>query len=147
MPAEGHLQFRPETPAVDYRAVGWAGGAALLLLFGTIGAFYAIYDRAVPVKTIPQPETFPQPRVVTSAVEIAARRQLSETQIDRLSTWQWADPQHTLVQIPIDRAMQMLVAKGAKAYDPLLPPQPTLSSPAAAAQNATTPNPSEKQRQ
>lgn len=139
MPAEQHIGYVPELPAVELRAVTWAAVAALVLLAGSIGGFYAIYDHAVPVKTVEPPRPFPQPRVVTSDAEIAERRNLAAMQTQRLNEWAWANPQHTLVQIPIDRAMQLLVQKGNDAWAPLLLPQPALSSPTAGAENAITP--------
>jgi hypothetical protein len=63
---------------------------------------------------------------------------LREEQTKRLQAWGWADDRHTLVQIPIERAMKLLVAKGKDAYAPLISAQPALSSPTAAAQNAVT---------
>jgi hypothetical protein len=140
MSAEEHIHYAPESSAVDNPAVLWSGFGALILLAGTIGGFYLIYDYALPIKTVPLPEQFAQPRVVTSQDEIAERQRLSAEQSRRLKAWGWADPAHTLVQIPIDRAMALLVQKGSDAYAPLLTPQPALSSPTAGALNAITPS-------
>jgi hypothetical protein len=139
MPVEEHIQYLPEPPGVDSRVILWCALAALLLLAAAIGVFYAVYDYGVPVKTVPLPEKFPQPRVVTSQADRAELQRLRAEQSRRLETWGWADPNHTLIQIPIERAMQVLQQKGGNAYAPLLPPQPALASPTAAAQNATTP--------
>jgi hypothetical protein len=121
MPHEGHLRYVPEPAAVATRGVAWAAGGALLLLAGAIVVFTAIYQHAVPVRTMPAPQAFPQPRVDTADAETL--RQLHTAQAKQLETWRWADDRHTLVQIPIERAMQLLAQKGAAAYDPLLPPQ------------------------
>lgn len=144
MPVEENIQYAPESPAVELRYVVSAAIGGLVLLFGAIAIFYAIYQHAVPITAMPLPENFPQPRVVTSEAEIAQRQKLAAEQNQRLKAWRWANDQHTLVQIPIDRAMRLLVQKGAGAYAPLLPPQPALSSPSAGAQNATTPPPGQK---
>ena len=138
MPAEEHIQYAPEPPAVATNIVVWCAIGALVLLAGTIAGFTAVYDHAVPVKTVPRPEKFPQPRVVTSADDAAQLRRLRGEQSDRLETWGWANDQHTLVRIPIGRAMTILVQKGADAYAPLLP-RSVLKAPSAAAQNAITP--------
>jgi hypothetical protein len=153
MPAEEHIQYVPEPPAVATSVVVWCGIGALVLLASAIGGFTAIYDHAVPVKTIPRPEKFPQPRVVTSADDAAQLHRLRREQQKSLETWGWANDQHTLVRIPIARAMTILANKGSDAYGPLLPPS-ALKSPSAAAQNAITPftpassgNPAPEQKQ
>lgn len=142
MPAEEHIQYVPESPGVDTAVVLWCGLAVLLLLAGAIGGLYAVYDHNVPNKSVPAPAQFPQPRVVPSEADQAELHRLRDEQSKRLQTWRWADDRHTLLQIPIDRAMKLLVQKGKDAYAPLVPAQPALSAPDAAAQNAvTTPPP------
>ncbi|HEX4040861.1 MAG TPA: hypothetical protein VHY10_04115 [Xanthobacteraceae bacterium] len=138
MPADEHIQYVPESPGVDTAIVLWCGLAVLLLLAGAIGGLYAVYDYNVPIKSVPALAQFPQPRVVTSEDDQAELHRLRDEQSKRLQTWRWADDRHTLVQIPIDRAMKLLVQKGKNAYAPLVAPQPALSSPTAAAQNAMT---------
>jgi hypothetical protein len=140
MSAEEHIQYIPESAAVDLRIVSWAAVAALVLLGGSIAGFYGIYQRAVSVKSEPPLQQFAQPRVVTSDVEVAERKRLADAQTQRLETWGWANGQHSLVQIPIDRAMQLLVQKGKDAWAPLLPPEPALASPTAGAERAMSPD-------
>lgn len=104
-----------------------------------IGFLYEIYQHSVPIKDLPSPQTFAEPRVTTSQAEVSERDRLASEQRRRLDTWRWANAEHTLVQIPIDRAMQLLAQRGNDAWAPLLPsPTPALSSPTAGAQNATT---------
>ncbi len=140
MPAEEHIRYVPESANVETRVVLWAAIGTLLLLFGAIGGLYAVYDYGVPVRTVPLPKEFPQPRVVTDEADIAELHRLAAAQSQRLNTWRWANDQRTLVQIPIDRAMQLLVQKAGDAYAPLLPPQDWATSPTAGAQNAITPS-------
>lgn len=139
MPAEEHLRYVPESSAVDLRGVAWPALAVLILLGLAIGGLYAVYDFATPVKTPPPSETFPTPRLATHQNEIAETRRLAAEQNQRLNTWRWANDQHTLVQVPIDRAMKLLLDKGSDAWSPLLPPEHALSSPTAGAQRAVTP--------
>lgn len=140
MPVEEHLSYPPEPPAVDLRTVTWPALAVLVLLALAIGGLYAVYEFELPVKTPPQPQTFAQPRVATHESEIAALRELAGEQKQRLQSWRWANDQHTLVEVPIDRAMQLLAQKGGDAWAPLLPQQPALASPTAGAQRAITPD-------
>ena len=137
MPAEEHIQYVPESSAIDLRTAGWGAFAAFVLLAGSVAFLYAVYQRGVPVKTVPAPQEFAQPRVTTSDAEIAERKRLADAQNRRLRSWRWANDQHSLVQVPIDRAMQLLLQKGQDAWAPLLPPQPALTSPNAAAEQAT----------
>jgi hypothetical protein len=139
MPAEEHLHYIPESPAVDLRGVIWPAIGAVALLAFAIGGLYAIYDYTLPVKTVPPPQEFPQPRVATVETDSAQLRRLADEQNTRLKTWRWTNDQHTLVQIPIDRAMQLLAQKGDRAWSPLLPSEPALSSPTAGAERAVTP--------
>ncbi|MGA8497997.1 MAG: hypothetical protein WB764_21100 [Xanthobacteraceae bacterium] len=121
MSAEEHIHYIPESPAVDSKAVLLCALGALILLAGTIAGFHEVYRRGVPVKDVPAPQAFPQPRVVTSQAEFEERQRLTAAQQKRLETWRWANDQHTVVQIPIERAMEILTQMGAAAYDPLLP--------------------------
>jgi hypothetical protein len=122
MSAEEHIHYVPESPAVDSKAVLLCALGTLILLAGAIAGFHEVYQRGVPVKDVPAPQIFPQPRVVTSQAEVEERRRLIAAQQQRLETWRWANDQHTLMQIPVERSMQLLVQEGAAAYDPLLPP-------------------------
>ena len=130
-----HLQYVPESPSVSRAFVGWSALSALLLLGISIGVLYGIYRSAAPSTPLPAPETFPQPRV--DARESQELHRILDAQNKKLESWSWVDAQHTLVQIPIERAMQLLTKKGNDAYAPLLPPQPALSSPTAAAERTT----------
>ncbi len=110
-----------------------------MLVAVAIGTLHVVYQLSVPVKTVPTPQEFPQPRIDTSQGERAARERLTAAQQERLETWRWADDRHTLVQIPIERAMALLAQKGGDAYAPLIAAQPALSSPTSGAQRAMTP--------
>jgi hypothetical protein len=134
MPSEEHVHHEPESSAVSITFVGWSALGAVLLLALSIGIFATIYNVVVPIKTVPAPETFAEPRVDTHDVQ--ELQQIQSSQAKKLESWSWADDHHTLMQVPIERAMQMLAAKGGDAWAPLLPPQPALSAPTSAAQRA-----------
>ena len=111
-----------------------APSARSLLLAGAIGGLYAVYDYARPgQRRCRCRKAFPQPRVVTHAADIAELHgAFAAAEASGSNTWGWANDQHTLVQIPIDRAMKLMAQKGGNAYAPLLPPQGALTSPTAA---------------
>jgi hypothetical protein len=129
----------PERPSVDARHLVWLGGAALLLLGGAIFGLGAIYWHEVPNKTMPPVTTFPQPRV--DADETEELKHILQKQRQELAGYHWANQHHTLVQIPIERAMKIIAQKGAHGYDPIASVPGALSSPSAGAERLTTPTP------
>jgi hypothetical protein len=133
-----HGQGVPERPGIDGRHLLWLGAAALALLCFAIFGLGAIYWRAVPVKTMTPPHAFPQPRVEPH--EAAELKRILNRQRQELAGYRWANRQHTLVQIPIERAMRLIVQRGARAYDPITSAPGALSSPEAGAERATTPS-------
>jgi hypothetical protein len=136
MAIESHGDERLQPPDVATRPILLYALGALLLLAGAIGGLQAIYYWQVPVQQYPAPETFPPPRVQPG--EIEQLRRIEEEQTSRLQGYHWVDRQQGLVQIPIERAMQLLVLEGMQAYAPLAPAQ-ALSSPSAGAERLITP--------
>lgn len=134
MSGEGHhIKYVPEPPSVRLSFVGWSAVGSLLLLVVSIGVLFGIYHTAVPSQAQSAPQSFPPPRVDTT--ESDELRRVTDAQSKQLEKWQWADGQHSTVQVPIERAMQLLAKKGADAYQPLLTsPQAALSPPTAAAE-------------
>jgi hypothetical protein len=55
-------------------------------------------------------QAFPQPRLEES--ERSQLRQFTEDQDRKLATYNWVDKDKGLVQIPIDRAMELIVERG-----------------------------------
>jgi hypothetical protein len=137
MSAETQAEERPERPDFDTTHVLWAAGAALLLLFGAIAVFSAIYLNEVAVRTVPPPEKFPAPQLRVD--EHAQLEQIVAEQRKRLTEYRWIDEKRRIAQVPIERAMQILASEGEKAYAPLIPPRPALSSPTSGAERAITP--------
>ena len=130
---EHRIQYVPEPPSVGMRFVGWSAVGSLLLLFVSIGVLFVVFHTVVPSRAPMGPQAFPQPRVDTT--ESDELRRIADAQNKELEKWQWADDQHSTVQVPIERAMQLLTKKGADAYQPLLSsPQAALSPPTAAAE-------------
>jgi hypothetical protein len=63
------------------------------------------------------PQTFPAPRIEGDTPE--ALQRLFRDQRARLEGYAWADKQNGVVRIPIDRAMELIAARGKKGYEPL----------------------------
>jgi hypothetical protein len=138
MAIESDAAEKLESPEVPTRTVLLAAFGVLLLVFGTVGVLGAIYYREVSVQKMPAPEKFPQPRVETKEKE--ERLRIEAEQARRLAGYRWVDRKDGIVQIPIERAMQLLASEGMHAYAPLSPAQ-ALTSPAAGAQRLITPAP------
>ncbi len=136
MASEAHLRHALEPPGVHVGGVLITACASLVLVGIAVGGLDLLYRAYVPDPAPPPPQAFPQPRVQPDESK-ELRRLLSE-QHERLTGYAWADRQKGFVRIPIERAMQLIVQKGAQAYDPLEPAAPALSGPSAGAQRAIT---------
>jgi hypothetical protein len=94
---------------------------------------------------MPTPTTFPAPRLQGDPV--AEYNRLRAQQLAKLGSYAWVDRDAGIVQVPIERAIRLLAARGNDAYGPLEPPPPP--SPAetaramvdAAGQGLTNPTP------
>jgi hypothetical protein len=138
MATESHAAEKLESPEVPTRTVLLAAFGVLLLVFGTVGVLGAIYYREVLVQKMPAPEKFPQPRVETKDKQ--ERLRIEAEQARRLDRYRWVDRKDGIVQIPIERAMQLLASEGMQAYAPLAPAK-ALTSPTAGPQRVITPTP------
>lgn len=126
-PVEGpQVATRP----VLYAAFGFLGFVTLSLV--GLRAYYA-WSVERPVVVTPRP--FPEPRLGTDAGGELKRLQAEQRR--RLSTYAWVDRERELVQVPIERAVDLLARRGQDAYAPLEAP-PTTPDPRAAAAEAVT---------
>ena len=139
MPAEEHIALRAGVASGRRCASSlWCAIAALVLLAGAIGGLYAVY----------QPCVSRSRRAGTASLSAAARapRKPTPRELQRLA----AEQQQRLEHLALGRTIstrscrfrssapcRSLAQRGGDAYAPLLPPQPALSSPTAAAQRDT----------
>jgi hypothetical protein len=100
-----------ETGRIVAIAIGTA--AALAICMEGLWLFYAAQGK-------PEQKTaetvFPGPALQSHPV--GDLRAMKAAQAKQLNSYAWVDRQHGIVQVPIERAMQLVVARGAKAYDP-----------------------------
>lgn len=127
-------QFEPA--GVSVRPVVWAALASIALVLGAIWGSHAVYDWRVRNRAVQVPEQFPPPRVQTHQVE--ERQTLLAEQRRQLTGYAWADPDKTLIRIPIERAMGIIAQRGAEAYAPLPPRGQRQAATPAGAEPATT---------
>lgn len=148
MSAEVHSDHEFPSPGVANRPViAIAAGLMAMMLCGVL-LMFGFYIWKVPGRTLPAPRQLPSPQVRTD--ERLLRQQLEAAQAERLSGYHWENSQKTVIGIPIERAMQILAARGTAAYDPIIQqPNTTAQSPgpatAAAMQNPASSVPSNGQ--
>ena len=136
MAIEARNEERLESPQVRTGYVLLCVLGGLAILGGTIAMVGTVYYWQVRVQSFPAPQQFPQPRVQTG--QRAQLRELQKRQSSRLHVYRWVDQKNGLIEVPIDRAMQILATEGMQAYAPLAPAQ-ALSAPSAGAERLQTP--------
>jgi hypothetical protein len=101
--------------------------AGLLFLALSMIGFAFVYAYYGPSRAAPPPEAFPAPELQPddSSQELD---DLLAKQRKQLQSYGWANAEHTLVIIPIARAMQIIAGRGAKGFDPIVS-QATATSP------------------
>jgi hypothetical protein len=109
-----------ETPDVmtSRLLVAMVGTVAMVVV--ALGALYAFYRSSAPSASFIPPRTFSAPQLETKWD--GSRDPAIAEQKSRLDAYAWVDREHGIVQIPIDRAMALIAARGATAYDPLSVP-------------------------
>jgi hypothetical protein len=131
--ADADVQLEPA--GVSLRPVLWAALGSIALILAAILGLNAVYEWWVPSRTVPAPEQFPSPRVQTHQAE--QRQELLAAQRRQLAGYAWVDSGKTLVRVPIERAMDIIAQRGAKAYAPLTAHGQT-AVPAAGSEPTTT---------
>lgn len=71
-----------------------------------------------PVATSPRPFASPQ----LQADPLADLKRFQRAKGEQLTIYAWVDRSKGLIRIPIDRAMELIAARGAEAYRPFGPP-------------------------
>lgn len=108
-------------PAVSTGRIVLLAAAGLVFLAVTFVVLGAIYFSVVPRTPSPPPKTFPTPRL--SADPDGELKRLMAEQRRQLTGYRWANPEHTLMTIPIERAMDLIARRGADAFAPVVPAQ------------------------
>ena len=121
------------SPGVGNRLVVVIAAGLMAMMVTAIAVMAVIYVGGLPKRTLPSPALLPAPQVRTD--EKSLRKQLEAEQLSRLSGYRWENAQKTFVGIPIERAMQILGARGPKAYDPIIQSGEAALGPATATAN------------
>lgn len=105
-------------PGEHARAIIVIAICTLLLLGLSIGALWGVFRWQVPPQRQIVPAAFPGPSVLRDQA-VERDRLLARHRIE-LDSYAWVDRSQQIVAVPIDRAMDLLSARGAAAYDPLI---------------------------
>lgn len=106
-----------ETPDVQTRWIVATMSGVLAFVAVTLCGLYFFYSLSTPGASFIPPKAFPAPQLVTDAD--GRRDPLIARQQMRLRSYSWIDRERGVVQIPIDKAMSLIQARGAEAYNPL----------------------------
>ena len=108
-----------ESPAVREGAVAAImAGFFIFVVAAAIGLFF-FYKALARDTTFVKVEEFPSPRLQTLADGLRDP-EIARQQAD-LQRFRWLDRAHGAFQIPIERAMRLVAARGARAYEPAAP--------------------------
>jgi hypothetical protein len=134
MPDEHTFHTEPDRiHAVPVLAIvfGFLAFAALC-----VAGLLAYYNALVGPGLYVPPKQFPQPALQSEPLTDAEK--LQNAQRARIERYGWIDQSKGLVRIPIQRAMQIVAAKGPSALEPLAqPPSPAQNAAEAAAEAMT----------
>jgi hypothetical protein len=112
---------QPEPPGVASRTVLLIAVGFLAFVGLSLGALQLYYRHGVAGPVLaPPPRVFPEPRL--QADPKADLAELKRQQEQRLAGYAWIDRDAGLVQIPIERAMALIAARGEAAFAPLETP-------------------------
>jgi hypothetical protein len=128
MAAESRHRDDLETP----RLSGWPFtalvAAVVVFLAASLGGLWGVFVRDVPNRGQRPAQEPPQPRLLSNPP--AELSKVLADQRARLTGYRWTDRGQGLIAVPIDRAMAIVAARGANAYEPIPgappPPQPNI---------------------
>lgn len=91
-------------------------GFVVLVVVAAVVLFF-FFELLAPKATCVKATEFPSPRLQTRSDGLRDP-EIARQQAD-LQRFRWIDRAHGIFQIPIERAMRLVAARGAKAYEPI----------------------------
>jgi hypothetical protein len=114
--ADDAPQREPAGVATGVVVAVMAGLAGFVAL--TLGGVWVFYAATVTRPTLPSPTRFEAPRLQTDRGTDELAR-LEAAQRAKLDGYGWIDRDQKLIRIPLQRAMQAIVARRERGYDPV----------------------------
>ena len=107
-----------ERPAVREGVIAAVMASFLVfVVIAAVGLFFFFYESLARNAIFVKVEKFPAPRLQTRSDGLRDP-EIAKQQAD-LNQFRWIDRAHGVFQIPIERAMRLVAARGAKAYEPV----------------------------
>ncbi len=92
-------------------------GFVVFVVAAAVGLYFLFFESLAPNTTRVRATEFPSPRLQTRSDGLRDP-EIARQQAD-LQRFHWIDRAHGVFQIPIERAMRLVAARGAKAYEPV----------------------------
>jgi hypothetical protein len=115
--AEQRIHDRLAPPTIAVRRILLLAVGTLAFLAATFAGLSLVFFSTVAPRRMPPPRTFPAPGL--SAHPATELNDLLAAQRKALGSYRWANAEHTLVAIPIERAMKIIAERGAQGYAPV----------------------------
>lgn len=112
----------PESPDVAARSVLLTALALLAFVAISIAGARIYYVSQVRGPLSVPPTLFEAPRLQIN--DVADLVKFEQQQRAQLNGYAWIDRDQGIIQIPVDRAIALIAAKGASAYEPIEPSAP-----------------------
>ncbi len=104
---------RTEPEGVAARPILYAAVGFLIFVAACLGGLFVYYSHVITNRRPPKPEPFPAPQL--QRTPLSDFEKLREKQQAQLSGYAWVDKKQGIVRIPIERAMQIVAARGGTA--------------------------------
>ena len=134
---------RTEPEGVPTRFILYVAIGFLVFVAGCLAGLFLYYSSFAGTRTRPKPEPFPAPQL--QRTPLSDLENLKRQQRAQLTGYAWVDKDQGIIRIPIERAMQIVAARGgAAAFGSLddfnnAPPPPKEKNKAAEAGQQNTP--------
>ncbi len=118
--------------------------AAAFVLFAAISAALLYLYYAANTKSVQPPDPRPFPKPALETTPLLDLQALQQRQNAQLTGYAWVDRSRGIVRIPIERAEQLIAARGGEAFDPIPQapqPAPAANPPSPPAQPSASPKP------
>ncbi len=135
---------RTEPEGVAARPILYTAVGFLIFVAACLGGLYAYYSGVITGRMPAKPEPFPTPQL--QRTPLSDLEKLQQKQQAQLQGYAWVDKKQGIVRIPIERAMQIVAARGGTAaFGPLddlnkPPPPPKGKNETAKAAQQNAPN-------
>lgn len=113
---EGRLETIREREGLRSGWILAVGLGTAIFLAATMAGLWAFFNIVGHADTWPPPARYAGPDLQSDPA--GDLRTFLDGQVAKLHSYGWVDRQRGVIQVPIERAMEIVAARGAAAYDP-----------------------------